>query len=246
MSGCVFSVLLQKVKIKTQNELTGHPSASLSIYKDVKIIIKISNQCFKAVKSEYSAFKVVRRQPILTLAPGPLQRLPIFVLSAIVQKFFDRSIVIFKSKSRRNHEQKVNKVILNFDCYCLQCHVIFMLAPGPLFVLSAIIQKFFDRSIVVFKSKSRHSKSKSKSSICEIQCFKAVKCEYSAFKVVRRRPILMLAPGPFFVLSAISCFHVKTSPTVVFNLKMSQQSRWYVKTNKHMNERTNEQTNERS
>ena len=151
MSGCVFSVLLQKVKIKTQNELTGHPSASLSIYKDVKIIIKISNQCFKAVKSEYSAFKVVRRQPILTLAPGPLQRLPIFVLSAIVQKFFDRSIVVFKSKSR-------------------------------------------------------HSKSKSKSSICEIQCFKAVKCEYSAFKVVRRRPILMLAPGPFFVLSAISCF----------------------------------------
>ena len=99
VSGCVFSVLSQKVKIKTQNELTGHPSASLSVYKDVKIIIKISKQCFEAVKCEYSAFKV----PILVLAPGPL-----FVLSAIVPKvvqkvlqnsFFDRSFSsqVFKS-----------------------------------------------------------------------------------------------------------------------------------------------------
>ena len=52
MSGCVFSVLLQKVKIKIQNELTVHPSASLSINEDVKINFKQSNQCFNALKCQ--------------------------------------------------------------------------------------------------------------------------------------------------------------------------------------------------
>ena len=155
------------MKIKIQNDVIVHQSAGLSVGEDVRITIKISNQCFKAVKCEYSAFKVARRQLFLMLTPGPLQR-PIFVL-----------------------------------------------APGPFFVLSAIVQNsFFDRSIVVFKSKSRHNH---KVILYDVnQCFKAVKCEYSAFKVARRQlflmltpgplqwPIFVLAPGPFFVLSAIS------------------------------------------
>ena len=52
MSGCVFSVPLQKVKIKIQNELTVHTSASLSINEDVKINFKQSNQCFNALKCQ--------------------------------------------------------------------------------------------------------------------------------------------------------------------------------------------------
>ena len=117
------------MKIKIQNDVIVHQSASLSVNEDVRITIKISNQCFKAVKCEYSAFKVARRQLFLMLTPGPLQR-PIFVL-----------------------------------------------APGPFFVLSAIVQNsFFDRSIVVFKSKSRHNH---KVILYDVnQCFKAVKCPH--------------------------------------------------------------------
>ena len=50
MSGCVFSVLLQKVKIKIQNDVIVHQSASLSVNEDVRINFKQSNQCFNALK----------------------------------------------------------------------------------------------------------------------------------------------------------------------------------------------------
>ena len=82
------------MKIKIQNVLTDHPSASLSVHKDVKITIKVSNQCFKAVKCEYSVFKVVRRQPFLMLTPGPLQRRPIFVLAP--GPLFDRPSHVYE------------------------------------------------------------------------------------------------------------------------------------------------------
>jgi len=208
VSGCVFSVLSQKVKIKTQNELTGHPSASLSVYKDVKIIIKISKQCFEAVKCEYSAFKV----PILVLAPGPL-----FVLSAIVPKvvqkvlqnsFFDRSFSsqvfkssslrvfkskgqVFKSKSRRNHEQKVNEV----------------LAPGPLFVLSAIVILYDVQKVVQKVFQNSFFDQSFSSQVFKCSSLRVFKSRGRVFKSGGRRSHerkvnKVLAPGPLFVLSA--------------------------------------------
>ena len=165
VSGCVFSVLLQKVKIKIQNDVIVHQSASLSVNEDVRINFKQSNQCLNALKRQKCAIKKIDRK-ILMLTPGPL------VQKALQISFFDRSFSgqvfgssslqvfksksqVFKSKSRRNHEQKVFK---SKSCHNHEQKVNKVLAPGPLF-LSAIVPKvlqnsFFDRSLArVFSSR---------------------------------------------------------------------------------------------
>ena len=45
-----FSVLLQKVKNKIQNDLTDHLSASQSVNEGISINFKQSKQCFNALK----------------------------------------------------------------------------------------------------------------------------------------------------------------------------------------------------
>ena len=64
--GCVslvrgrnFSVLLQKVKIKIQNDVIVHPSASLSANEYVKIYFNQSNQCFNALKCQKCVIKII-------------------------------------------------------------------------------------------------------------------------------------------------------------------------------------------
>ena len=83
MSGCFFSVLLQKTKINIQNDVIVHQSASLSVNEDVRIYFKQSNRCSNALKCQKWAIK-----KILMLTPGPL-----------VQQKVDRTF--FKSKGRR-------------------------------------------------------------------------------------------------------------------------------------------------
>ena len=144
-------MLLQKVKIKIQNDVIVHQSASLSVNEDVRINFKQSYQCLHALKCQKCAIKKIDRK-ILMLTPGPLDRKILMLVQKVLQiSFFGRSLSsrvfgsiyghiycfgssslqVFKLKSRR--KQKVNEV----------------LAPGP---LSAIVRNsFFDRSIV-FKS----------------------------------------------------------------------------------------------
>ena len=69
MSGCFFSVLLQKVKFKIQNDLIDHQSASQSGYEDVRIGFKQSKQSFNALKCRKCAIK-----KFSMLTPGPLDR----------------------------------------------------------------------------------------------------------------------------------------------------------------------------
>ena len=98
VSGCVFSVLLQKVKIRIQNELTVHPSASLSVNEDVRNNFSQSYQCFNALKCRKCAIK-----KFSMLTPGPLDR---FQVSSKVFKSkgpldrFQASSQVFKSKGR--------------------------------------------------------------------------------------------------------------------------------------------------
>ena len=143
VSGCVFSVLLQKVKIRIQNELTVHPSASLSVNEDVRNNFSQSYQCFNALKCRKCAIK-----KFSMLTPGPLDR-------------FQVSSQVFKSKgSRRN--PKATSSLTNFALYLKwpckavllsdrrKCAIkIFfsMLAPGPL--------DRFQVSSQFFKSKGR-------------------------------------------------------------------------------------------
>ena len=67
-----FSALLQKVKIKIQNDVIVHQSASQIAWLYCVVRCYRFYQCFKAVKCEYSAFKIDRK--ILMLTPGPLDR----------------------------------------------------------------------------------------------------------------------------------------------------------------------------
>jgi len=53
-----FSALLQKVKIKIQNDVIVHQSASQSVNEDVRINFKQSNQCFNALKCQKCAIKI--------------------------------------------------------------------------------------------------------------------------------------------------------------------------------------------
>ena len=64
-------MLLQKVKIKIQNDETDHQSASLSVNEDVRIYFKQSNRCSNALKCQKWAIKKIDKK-ILMLAPGPL------------------------------------------------------------------------------------------------------------------------------------------------------------------------------
>ena len=52
-----FSVLLQKAKIKIQNDLTDHQSASQSDNEDVEINFNQSDQCFDALKRQKCVIK---------------------------------------------------------------------------------------------------------------------------------------------------------------------------------------------
>ena len=99
MSGCVFSVFLQKVKIRIQNELTVHPSASLSVNEDVRNNFSQSYQCFNALKCQKCAIKNF----FSMLAPGPLDR-------------FQVSSQVFKSKGRRRNP-KATSSLTNFALY---------------------------------------------------------------------------------------------------------------------------------
>ena len=102
MSGCFFSVLLQKTKINIQNDVIVHQSASLGVNEDVRIYFKQSNRCSNALKCQKWAIK-----KILMLTPGPLVQQISF--SSQIFKFF-------KSKGRRRkHEQKVFNILHVFD-----------------------------------------------------------------------------------------------------------------------------------
>ena len=111
MSGCLFSVLLQKVKIKIQNDVIGHQSASLSVNEDVRTNFNQSYQCLNALKCQKCAIKKIDRK-ILMLTPGPLSKSHHHeqkVNKVLAPgSFFDRSFSsqVFES-SRHNHEQKV-------------------------------------------------------------------------------------------------------------------------------------------
>ena len=99
VSGCVFSVLLQKVKIKIQNDVIVHQSASLGVNEDVRINFKQSNQCSNALKRQRCAIKKIDRKILmLTPGPGPL------VQKVLQISFFDRS---FSSQVFKYSSQKV-------------------------------------------------------------------------------------------------------------------------------------------
>ena len=127
MSGCVFSVFLQKVKIRIQNELTVHPSASLSVNEDVRNNFSQSYQCFNALKCQKCAIKKF----FSMLAPGPLDR-------------FQVSSQVFKSKGRK---QKVRQI--SFQAFK---STISMLTPGPLVQQISLFDRTFSS---LFNSKSR-------------------------------------------------------------------------------------------
>ena len=138
-----FSVLLQKVKNKIQNDLTDHLSASQSVNEGISVGFKQSNQCFNALKCQKWAIGGIDRK-FLMLAPGP-------PVSSQVFEFFE----FFESKGRRRNNEDVRiyeqseRYEQSDQCLCaLGCQKrlfnrsfssqIFelMLAPGP---------PFFDR-----------------------------------------------------------------------------------------------------
>ena len=51
-------MLVQKVKIKIQNDLIDHLSASQSVNEDVRNNFNQSNQCFNALKCQKCAIKI--------------------------------------------------------------------------------------------------------------------------------------------------------------------------------------------
>ena len=97
MSGCVFSVLLQKVKFKTQNDLIDHQSASQSGYEDVRIGFKQSKQSFNALKCRKCAIKI----KIKNARSRAIRTNLVFVRSIVfkpLDRFFQVSSQVFKSK----------------------------------------------------------------------------------------------------------------------------------------------------
>ena len=83
-----FSVLLQKVKIKIQNDLIDRQSASPSVNEDVRINFKQSHQCFNALKCP----KIVKKFEENYGAPPPpcLERRAADNLSKLV--FLDQNV----------------------------------------------------------------------------------------------------------------------------------------------------------
>ena len=153
VSGCFFSVLLQKVKIKIQNDVIVHQSASLSVGEDVRISFKQSYQCLNALKCQKCAIKEIDRK-ILMLTPGPLIDRKILMLTPgpLVQKsHFSIDRFRVKSSSRRVGFSSRNVVVIISAIVPKVLQNSFfdrsfsgqVLAPGPLFVLSAIIPKFY-------------------------------------------------------------------------------------------------------
>ena len=103
MSGCVFSVPLQKVKIKIQNELTVHPSASLSINEDVKINFKQSNQCFNALKCQ----KIVKKFENYGAPPPPC----LAADNLTADRRFCRHLSSFEHKSSKSVRHCLARVV---------------------------------------------------------------------------------------------------------------------------------------
>ena len=111
-------MLVQKVKIKIQNDVIVHPSASLSANEYVKIYFNQSNQCFNALKCLNIVFSKWLKI-VLMLIPGPL----------VDRTFSSRRRC---SKGRRRQKWAIKTKIL-------------MLIPGPLVdrTFSSQVFKFF-------------------------------------------------------------------------------------------------------
>jgi len=167
-------VPIQKVKIKIQNDLIDHLSASQSVYEDVRNNFNQANRCFDALKCQKCAkivyclelFTFVFTKLFIQQNSFDIRRSATNVLQhrdrqKVIQKvlqnsFFDQSFSsqVFKSKSRvfeskscLNREQKVNTVgdrILH----------VFRVGPHRGHVLQ---NSFFDRSFSsqVFKYSSQ-------------------------------------------------------------------------------------------
>ena len=137
MSGCFFSVLLQKTKIKTQNDVIDHQSASQSGYEDVRISFKQSKQFFKALKCRKCEIKIkfnnAHSRAVNVRTNRPLDR----TFSSQVFKRFKR----FKSKGSQSAILSVYFKQSNQCSNALKCQKwaikkidmkILMLTPGPL------------------------------------------------------------------------------------------------------------------
>ena len=107
-----------KVKIKIQNDLTGHPSANLSVHEDVNITFNQSKKFFCALKCQ----KVDRHQKCPKIvknyhgAPPPpaLERAAADNLSK--NSFFDRS------SSSSFLSQSINEDVYKKECFsALKC-----------------------------------------------------------------------------------------------------------------------------
>ena len=119
-----FSVLLQKVKNKIQNDLTDHLSASQSVNEGISINFKQSKQCFNALKCLKIVFSKWLKI-VLMLIPGPLvdRTFSSQVFKSLVQQIsFSRSLVQQISFSRSNALKCQWAIKTNF----------LMLTPGPL------------------------------------------------------------------------------------------------------------------
>ena len=144
-----FSVLLQKVKNKIQNDLTDHLSASQSVNEGISINFKQSKQCFNALKCLKIVFskwlKIAPPPPERAAAVDDLSKLVFRSINAlkcpkIVKIYYDRSIVVFKQSNQ---------------CFnVLKC--------------PKIVKSYYDRSFMVFKQSNQPN-----------QCFNALKCPKS-------------------------------------------------------------------
>ena len=122
-------MLLQKAKIKIQNDLTDHQSASQSDNEHVRIDFNQLNQCFDALKCLKIVFSEWLKI-VLMLIPGPLDRSSSISKSSSIFK-------LFKSKVR----QSASLSVFNQCSNALKCQKwaikkidtkILMLTPGPL------------------------------------------------------------------------------------------------------------------
>ena len=121
-----FSVLLQKVKNKIQNDLTDHLSASQSVNEGISINFKQSKQCFNALKCLKIVFskwlKIAPPPPERAAAVDDLSKLVFRSINAlkclkIGKSYYDRSIVVFKQSNQSNlcfNALKCPKIIKNY------------------------------------------------------------------------------------------------------------------------------------
>ena len=150
MSGCFFSVLLQKVKIKIQNDVIVHQSASLSVNEDVRINFKQSKQSFNALKCQKCAIIIKSKNAHSRAVRTNLVRTNLVFFRSIVFKFLGPQVL----KSGIRLSQGVDEDVYGHGLRCYAGPLdrfqvstfkstISMLTPGPLVQQISLFDRTF-------------------------------------------------------------------------------------------------------